>query len=57
MPNNVIGSTSEKTSITLDTSSFVQKAYLGTNYFDGNIEEDVVSKNLFKNKNLPIDLH
>ena len=32
---------------------FVQKLYLGSNYIEANIEEDINMKNQFKQKNLP----
>ena len=37
----------------IDTSSFVQKPYLRTNYIEANIEEHINMKNHFNNKNLP----
>ena len=39
--------------IKIDTSLFVQKPYLRTNYREGNIEEDIHLKNQYKIKNLP----
>ena len=35
---------------------FVQKPYLGTNYIETNIEEDIDGKNQFIIKNLPCPL-
>ena len=37
----------------IDTSLFVQKPYLRSNYIESNIEEDIDLKNQFRNKNLP----
>ena len=37
----------------IDTSFFVQKPYLRTNYIEANIEEDIDLKNKFRLKNLP----
>ena len=37
----------------IDTSSFVQKPYLRTNYIEADIEEDIDMKNQFYNKKLP----
>ena len=37
----------------IDTSSFVQKPYLRTNYIEADIEEDIDMKNQFYIKNLP----
>ena len=37
----------------IDTSLFVQKPYLRTNYIESNIEEDFELKNRFRIKNLP----
>ena len=37
----------------IDTSLFVQKLYLRSNYTEANIEEDVDLKNIFGIKNLP----
>ena len=35
-----------------NTSSFVQKFYLTTNYIESNLEEDIDSKNQYKIKKL-----
>ena len=54
MPINVFGnssSTYDKNKI--DTSLFVQKPFLRTNYIESNIEENITMKNQFKIKNLP----
>ena len=37
----------------IDTSLFVQKPYLRTNYIEANIEEDIDLKNQFRIRNLP----
>ena len=37
----------------IDTSLFVQKPYLRTNYIEANIEEDIDLKNQYRIKNLP----
>ena len=39
--------------ILIDTSLFVQKPYLRTNYIEANIEEDIDLKNQYRIKNLP----
>ena len=36
-----------------DTSLFVQKPYLRTNYIEANIEEDIDLKNQYRIKNIP----
>ena len=59
MPINVFGnSNSNNNDNKIDTSLFVQKPYLRTNYIESNIEEDIDLKNKYKIKNLPdpIDL-
>ena len=55
MPINVFGnsSSSHNNGNKIDTSIFVQKLYLRTNYKEANIEEDNNMKNQFKIKNLP----
>ena len=54
MPINVFGnSNSNDNSNKIDTSSFIQKPYLRTNYIEANIEEDIDLKNQNKIKNLP----
>ena len=60
MPINVFGNSSNNNSEQkIDTSLFVQKPYLRTNYIESNIEEDIDLKNQFRIKNLidPINLH
>ena len=54
MPINVFGnSSSSYDNNKIDTSLFVQKPYLRTNYIESNIEENINMKNQFKIKNLP----
>ena len=54
MPINVIGnSNSNNSDNKIDTSLFVQKPYLRTNYIEANIEEDIDLKNQYRIKNLP----
>ena len=53
MPNNVFGNSSNNSEQKIDTSLFVQKPYLRTNYIEANIEEDIELKNQFRIKNLP----
>ena len=54
MPINVFGnSSSSYDNNKIDTSLFVQKPYLRTNYIEANIEEDIDLKNQFRIKNLP----
>ena len=54
MPINVIGYSNSKDNGTkIDTSLFVQKPFLRTNYIEADIEEDVNMKNHFKIINLP----
>ena len=54
MPINVCGnSNSNDNNNKIDTSIFVQKPYLRTNYIEANIEEDLDLKNQYRIKNLP----
>ena len=53
MPINVFGNSSNNSDHKIDTSLFVQKPYLRTNYIEANIDEDIDMKNQFKIKNLP----
>ena len=53
MPINVFGNSSNNSDNKIDTSSFVQKPYLRTNYIEANIEEDIDLRNQFRIKNLP----
>ena len=52
MPINVFGNSSNNSVNKIDTTLFVQKPYLRTNYIEANIE-DIDSKNQFRIKNLP----
>ena len=55
MPINVFGNSFSSYEIgnKLDTSLFVQKPYLRTNYKESNIEKDIDLKKQFRIKNLP----
>ena len=53
MPINVFRNSSNNSDNKIDTSLFVQKPYLRTNYIESNIEEDIDLKNQFRIKNLP----
>ena len=53
MPINVFGNSSNISEQKIDTSLFVQKPYLRTDYIEANFEEDITLKNQYKNKNLP----
>ena len=55
MPINVFGNSSSSydNGNKIDTSLFVQKPYLRTNYIESNIEEDIDLKNQYRIKNLP----
>ena len=53
MPINVFGNSSKNSEQKIDTSLFVQKPYLRTNYIESNIEEDIDLKNQYRIKNLP----
>ena len=53
MPINVFGNSSNNSGNKIDTSLFVQKPYLRTNYIEANIEEDIDLKNQYRIKNLP----
>ena len=52
MPIKVFGNSSNISNNKIDTSLFVQKPYLRTNYIESNIE-DIKLKNQFRIKNLP----
>ena len=49
----VFGNSSHDDNNKIDTSLFVQKPYLRTNFIEANIEEDFDLKNRYKIKNLP----
>ena len=53
MPINVFGNSSNNSEHKIDTSLFVQRPFLRTNYIEANIEEDIDSKNQFRIKNSP----
>ena len=53
MPINVFRNSSNNSDNKIDTSLFVQKPYLRTNYIESNIEEDIDLKNQHRLKNLP----
>ena len=53
MPINVFGNFSNNSEQKIETSLFVQKPYLRTNYIESNIEEDIDLKNQYRIKNLP----
>ena len=53
MTINVFGNSSHDYNNKIDTSLFVQKPYLRTNYIEANIEEDIDLKNKYRIKNLP----
>ena len=46
MPINVFGNSSNNSDDKINTSLFVQKPYLRTNYIESDIEEDINSKNI-----------
>ena len=53
MPINVFGNSSNNSDKKIDTSLFVQKSYLRTNFIEAKIEEDIDLKVQKRNKNLP----
>ena len=53
MPINVYGNSSNNSGNKIDTSLFVKKPYLRTNYIESNIEEYIDLRNQFSIKNLP----
>ena len=53
MPINVFGNSSNNSEQKIDTSLFVQKPYLRTNYIESTIEEDIDLKSQYRIKNLP----
>ena len=55
MPINVFGNSfsSYDNGNKIDTSLFVQKPYLKTNYIESNVEEDIDLKDQYRKKNLP----
>ena len=53
MPINVFGNSSNNSDNKIDTSLFVRKTYLRSNYIESKIEEDIDLKNQYRIKNLP----
>ena len=53
MPINVFGNSSNNSEQKIDTSLFVQKPYLRTNYIESNVEENIDMKNQYRITNLP----
>ena len=53
MPINVLGDSSNNSEQKIDTSLFVQKPFLRTNYIEANIEENIDMKNQYRITNLP----
>ena len=53
MTINICGISSNDSDNKTDTSLFVQKPYLRTNYIDSNTERDIDLKNQYRIKNLP----
>ena len=53
MPINVFGNCSNNSDKKIDTSHFVQKHFLRSNYLEANIEENIDLKNQYRIKNLP----
>ena len=53
MPIKIFGNSSNNSENKIETSLFVQKPYLRTNYIEANIEEDIDLKNLYRIKNIP----
>ncbi len=52
MPINVFGNSSHDNNNKIDTSLFVQKPYIRTNFIESNTEEDIDLKNQYRIKNL-----
>ena len=52
-PTTVFGNSSHDNNNKVDTSLFVQKPFLRTNFIESNIEENIDFKNQFRIKNLP----
>ena len=51
MPINVFGNSSHHDNNKIDTSLFVKKPYLRTNFIETNIEEDIDLKHQYRIKN------
>ena len=52
MPINVFGNSSSEINNKIDTSLFVQKPYLRSNYIEANIEEDIDLKIQYRLKKI-----
>ena len=52
-PINVIGNSLNHSEHKIETSLFVQKPFLRTNYIEANVEEAIDLKNQYRIKNLP----
>ena len=53
MPINIFGSATGNSFKIVDTSNFVQRAYLRSIYFDSDIEEHIDMENQLKNRKRP----
>ena len=53
MPINVIGNSNQNNASEIDTSQFVQKPYLKSNYIEENINHDIDLKNQYRILNIP----
>ena len=53
MPIDVFGNSSNNSESKIDTSPFVQEAYLTTIFNENNIEEDIDMKNQYRVQNIP----
>ena len=53
MPINTFGNSSNNTSNKIDTSLFVQKPFIRTNYIEVNIDQDIDLKNQYRINNIP----
>ena len=51
MPTNVFGNSCNNSDNKIDTSLFVQKPYLRTNYIEKIFEENIDLKNHYRNRN------
>ena len=57
MSVNVFGNSSNNTNNKIDTSLFVQKPYLKTNYIEANIKEAIDLRNQYRILNIPIPIN
>ena len=53
MPTNVFGNSSNNSENKIDTSRFVQKSYLRSNYIETDIDQEINLKNQYRIINLP----